>query len=168
MRLLGPNQAGLYFVRWSRSGDEAFVLEIAKDRAAAQGVFDAVVAAWASEKSILHWAPLLKTLYQKIRLPNRWGHMEFLVRDLEPRFIMRGSCGRHGVPIEKVLTSKEMQDFIVAMQEGRPWPPNGDAVWVPSIFPDEDEDEDQDTIGGFPSKKQLAELIRALQVSLER
>lgn len=158
MRLLGPNQAGLYFVRWSRSGDEALVLEIAKDQAAAQKVFDTIANAWTSGKATLDWPALAQTLYQRVRLPDAWMYTEFFARDLEPRFLVRPADGGMSYGRSaKYLSNRELQDLIGAMQYARSWPPNHDSLWGLHSVDEPD---------GEPDTAQRTELIRALQAAL--
>lgn len=164
MRLMAPNERGLYFLRWARSGDEAFVLEVAKDRSAAQKIFDALATAWGGERRLLNWAEVARPLFQRVRLSPAWSSTAVWVRDIEPRFMVGGSP--HGTSSQKsgkLLTSKDMQNLVTVMQSTQFWPPDGDNTWEPAF---RDDDGEGDVVGEPPSDARRAELIGALQTAL--
>lgn len=119
MQLLGPDQAGFYFVRLVRTTAEFLDLAVAKDRAMAKRVFGTLYDAWAVNET-LDWVQLLKELYRPVVLPEPWTHGELLVRDLEPRVMIRMSQSdykRGAGAADHLLTTKVARELIASVQQ---------------------------------------------------
>jgi hypothetical protein len=164
MQLSGPNANGLYSIDWWRFGESPLSLDVAKDRAVAQKVFNRIVADWAGEVRLVDWVDVLKTLFVRIKMPRCWREVEFSLRDVEPRFLVRRDDGVRGGTGARELSSKQMQELIVAMKTATSWPPDNDAMWA-SCLTDEGE-VDYDNIGAAVTKKQRAELVLTFQTAI--
>jgi hypothetical protein len=155
MQLSGPNANGLYSIDWWRFGESPLSLEVAKDRAVAQKVFNRIVADWAGEVRLVDWVDVLGTLFVRVKMPRCWREVEFSLRDVEPRFLVRRDDGDRlvrGGTDARLLSSKQMQELIVAMKTATAWPPNDDAMWA-SCLTDEGE-VDYDNIGSAVTKNE--------------
>jgi hypothetical protein len=167
MQLSGPNANGLYSIDWWRFGESPLSLEVAKDRAVAQKVFNRIVADWAGEVRLVDWVDVLGTLFVRVKMPRCWREVEFSLRDVEPRFLVRRDDGDRlvrGGTDARLLSSKQMQELIVAMKTATAWPPNDDAMWA-SCLTDEGE-VDYDNIGSAVTKKQRAELVLTFHAAI--
>ena len=167
MQLSGPNANGLYSIDWWRSGESPLSLEVAKDQAVAQKVFNKIVADWAGEVRLVDWVTVLGTLFVRVKMPHCWREVEFSVRDVEPRFLVRRDDHEHfvrGGTGARLLSSKQMQELIVTINTATSWPPNNDAMWARSRIGEMEED--FDTIGPGATEKQRAELILTLNKPL--
>jgi hypothetical protein len=165
MNLSDPVGDGMYCIEWWRSGEGPFSLEVAKDQAVAQKVFNMLVSHWAGESRLVEWADLMATLFESVKLPRRWAEVQFSVRDAEPRVLV-GRAEQYGShrTSDRVLSSKQMRELIVAMQTCTSWPPSGDTLWaVGSSLDDEG-----DNFGDDVTRQERAELIRTLEVALKR
>ena len=156
MQLLGPNERGLYFLQWERSGDESLTLEVAKDAEAAQKVFEQVLRSWGSEWGSRDWADLTKTLFREVKLPHPWRNFGVSVRDIEPRFMV------HSLGDGVLFTTEQMRENLVAMRQTKRWPPNDNRLWAFHFESVEDEE-----VTDQPNGRQRKALIEALQAALE-
>lgn len=165
MDLSGPDGDGMYCIEWWRSGEGAFRLAVAKNQAVAQKVFNMLVYHWAGESRLVEWADLIGTLFERVKLPRRWADVAFSVRDVEPRFLVTREAGYGRARTnERLLSSRQMQELIVAMKSTTSWPPSGDTMWAAgSVHEDEG-----NILGDDITPQQRAELIQTLEAALER